>query len=351
MISLKQQITEIDIQEQRFHDAFQCYLATLNGVGQHALDITPEVKLEFQSGIRALHRQLLGNCSVEALESTRGRLFELLAAYQANFRNHQGQQDEHLRSMIGSLATLSHSLSLRNDSDIQRWQSFTEKLQATASLTDLGQIKREIELRIEDMRSTSQSIWEENRASTSHLEGKLGELQTKLAEAEKRASTDALTGLLNRGGGEAALETGLLDGTIGSVMMIDLNGFKQINDRWGHECGDQVLQKFSRKLEQLLPREDSICRWGGDEFLILRRAAALPKNFGETLEKSLREEYKLLVNGKPIGVEVTASVGGSEAVRGQSISAIVSQADSNMYRHKVHRPVPRNRSFGALIRA
>ena len=341
MVSLKQQITEIDIQEQRFHAAFKCYLDTLIGVGEHAPDLTPELTWGFQTAIRNLHRTIIEKRSIEALESGRGKLFEILEEYRAKFRTYQSQQDGHLRSMVGSLATVTQALSSRNDSDSQRWQSFTAQLQETARMTDLGQIQRELELRVENLRETSQAIWEENRSSVSCLEGQLNELQTRLAEAETRAKTDALTGLLNRGAGETMLREGLDKGAITSILMIDLNGFKQINDRWGHDCGDQVLKMFSRNLQQLLMNEASICRWGGDEFLAMRQASGPGAPKAETLEKSLRTEYKIMFQGRQIRVEVSASVGAAEAGPGKTILDLVALADANMYKHKNRTQVAR----------
>ena len=106
------------------------------------------------------------------------------------------------------------------------------------------------------------------------MESKLNEFQERLEQAEKRATTDSLTGLLNRGEGERRLRRHIDAGKIASIRRIDVDGFKQINDCWGHTCGDQVLRVFSRNLEQLVRPADAVCRWGGDEFLVFLQAGA-----------------------------------------------------------------------------
>jgi diguanylate cyclase (GGDEF)-like protein len=83
------------------------------------------------------------------------------------------------------------------------------------------------------------------------------------------ASTDILTGLLNHGEAELRLRKRLEQGEVVSLIILDLNGFKQINDRWGHTCGDQVLKAFSRILANVTRISDAVCRWGGDEFLVI----------------------------------------------------------------------------------
>ncbi|GAB6049769.1 hypothetical protein JCM16106_06130 [Hydrogenophilus islandicus] len=101
----------------------------------------------------------------------------------------------------------------------------------------------------------------------------LRERQRLLAEIAHTAHYDALTGLLNRHGWERALprEQARLqrNGTTAAVALIDLDHFKQINDRYGHDVGDQVLSALGALLTQNLRPTDLIARWGGEEILVL----------------------------------------------------------------------------------
>jgi len=90
-----------------------------------------------------------------------------------------------------------------------------------------------------------------------------------MATFQLQATRDPLTGLLNRRSLETAVDRILVSGRSFSVAFGDLDHFKQLNDLHGHEAGDRALREFSRTLTDSLRPEDVICRWGGEEFLIV----------------------------------------------------------------------------------
>ena len=106
--------------------------------------------------------------------------------------------------------------------------------------------------------------------------------QRKKAEERTRelAETDSLTGLTNRPAAEAILDQWLIQAAATSrglaVMMIDLDRFKQINDSYGHDAGDQVLRVVANRLRKLVRDSDLVARLGGDEFLIVLKQTDNP---------------------------------------------------------------------------
>ncbi len=183
--------------------------------------------------LRLLHRSIFEDLSPESLENSRHKLVEIMECYRQRAKACQAERDSDLRSMIVTLAMAAETMSSHNDTHSNRLKEFTLKLQETAQATDLGHIKRELRKHVDQLRSTSQSIWQENHDSSSDIQSKLAEFQARLERAEKRATTDALTSLLNRGEGEARLLQQLDSGHMTSVILIDLNGFKQINESLG----------------------------------------------------------------------------------------------------------------------
>lgn len=125
-----------------------------------------------------------------------------------------------------------------------------------------------------------QQITDRNRelsALNARLEQKVEERTHALQEANRRlealALTDVLTGLPNRRHAMLRLEDewsrSATEGRPLAAMMIDADGFKQINDSHGHEAGDEVLRQLARALKHAVRTDDVVCRLGGDEFLIL----------------------------------------------------------------------------------
>ena len=153
---------------------------------------------------------------------------------------------------------------------------------------------------------------------------------------ERRATTDELTGLVNRREFERISEESLLAAdrfnTGVCLMLIDLNGFKQINDTLGHQFGDLVLQAAAGRLRSAVRDTDVVGRWGGDEFVIL-----LPGIEDGTGVRASAERIGRSLADTPIvgDVTVTAAIGAALFPRhGRILDDLISAADLAMYSAK-----------------
>ena len=153
---------------------------------------------------------------------------------------------------------------------------------------------------------------------------------------ERRATTDELTGLVNRREFERVTEESLLAadrfGTGVCLMLIDLNGFKQINDTLGHQFGDVVLQAAADRLQSAVRDTDVVGRWGGDEFVIL--LAGVEDGAGV---RASAERIGRTLAATPIAGDVTvhAAIGAALFPRhGRELDDLISAADVAMYSAK-----------------
>lgn len=171
-------------------------------------------------------------------------------------------------------------------------------------------------------------------------------VQTRLAKMmEKMALTDELTDLPNRAAWFAELEQTIDHSRRNKspimVLFIDLNGFKQINDTFGHATGDEVLRQFSARLKSICRKSDFVARLGGDEFVVcLNRfgtSAADPTRITQKIHDAMRSP--LVVNGQ--NVAVACSIGSAVQEGPDFDSArLMTAADISMYEAK------RSRSIG-----
>ncbi len=157
------------------------------------------------------------------------------------------------------------------------------------------------------------------------------ELESARAEAEAMARTDALTGLANRRHFTESLADALAVGRVGLVML-DVDRFKQINDRHGHASGDAVLVEVARRLRATLGEADAIARIGGEEFVALFASAS------EAAAAAAGERMRLVLRSTPVETDegpitVTASFGAAELEFG-SPDEVLSAADRALYAAK-----------------
>jgi diguanylate cyclase (GGDEF)-like protein len=161
-----------------------------------------------------------------------------------------------------------------------------------------------------------------------------------LRELRHQATRDPLTGLANRDLAGQRLEAALTGtGPVhAGLIFCDLDGFKAVNDRLGHEAGDDLLQQVAARLAGALPPGDLLARFGGDEFVaVLDDVARLDDvtEVGRSLVRALTRPFKLADEW----VTVTASIGGVLGARGTtSASAMLRDADAAMYAAKARGP-------------
>jgi diguanylate cyclase (GGDEF)-like protein len=148
-------------------------------------------------------------------------------------------------------------------------------------------------------------------------------------EMERLLKYDALTGALTR---RAALEYGedelariRREGSDFSVLMVDIDHFKKINDQYGHQVGDRVLMDVIRKVEQTLRRPAAIGRYGGEEFLVL-----LP-NTNREQAFQIAKRMQSHLGGTLENPKVTISLGGAVAAMTDTLQTVIGRADHALY--------------------
>ncbi len=167
----------------------------------------------------------------------------------------------------------------------------------------------------------------------------------RIIELEHRilrlASTDYLTGLLNRRAFLERLERELnrcqREASPMGIIIMDIDHFKRVNDNFGHQVGDLVLQELSHSLVKLCRTYDFIGRYGGEEFIVCLPGADKWNTYQITERmRSTIEKKKVLLPDKENGITVTASFGIASMELGQLKSAdkLINEADEALYRAK-----------------
>ena len=153
------------------------------------------------------------------------------------------------------------------------------------------------------------------------------------------AETDPLTALPNRRAFERQLR-GALGRREGdrslALLIVDLDGFKEINDRLGHVAGDAVLCEVGCRLRAAVRARDMVARWGGDEFVVLCRGVRHDAAAQIAAKLARLVDFPVAVGGEE--VRVSASIGWAVATAGQTPADLIAAADAAMYAVEAQTP-------------
>jgi len=160
------------------------------------------------------------------------------------------------------------------------------------------------------------------------------ELHQAIADLERLSELDSLTGVYTRRKLNVMLEQEIdranRSPEVFSIIVMDLDDFKRVNDTYGHLVGDEVLKHIVKLLKERIGNAGVLCRWGGDELLVLLPGSGLEKSLAiaESL-RSMAQEYPYSA-----GIVVTLSMGVAQFLPGESVTGLIRRADNALYRAK-----------------
>ncbi|MFN7997072.1 MAG: GGDEF domain-containing protein [Bryobacteraceae bacterium] len=344
MISLKRHLDGFKSPDGLLVALKSSYGFALEAIAQDLPPISPQLGEESGRRIRALRDQFEREPTPEVLHANRPKLSMELRTFASNVQRIWQSKDEQFKEILGSLAGAASMLAAQSETNDGRLTGFTQNLEKLVELPDFCEMKKRLAAEVAALKAAVDEMHRTSQASVVQLRAEVRQLSEKLAEAEEIARTDRLTGLFNRRSGEQALESTVVHGRPFSIVIVDLNGFKAVNDRWGHQVGDMVLKQFAGRISSAVRSKDVVCRWGGDEFLILlpectlSQATVRSRAFATLCEG----EYRMEISGQPLRLHVAMSQGVGEWRTGESVAELVHRVDEAMYRAKgrtLH-PVP-----------
>jgi diguanylate cyclase (GGDEF)-like protein len=311
--------------------ALDCYLSAILEIAEAIDAISPEISPFYHERLTRLHASLAARADPEALDDSRQSLREILGDFAGKARHNNQALARDLNQTLDMMARTEDSRSVRNVQYVERLVDFADQVDAAMRADDLPRLARQVS----DLRGFAESIELDSHDAFARLRKKMIEIQLRLHEAELLATLDPLTGVANRRELDRELSARVAGQQEFCILLFDVDGFKAVNDQFGHLCGDEVLKQISARLSGQVRARDFVCRWGGDEFVaILACGLAHAETRSRQIAARLNGPYHIIGEGHETQCDVAVTVGLAQYAPGESLGQLFRRVDQSMYRHK-----------------
>ncbi|MGA9672373.1 MAG: GGDEF domain-containing protein [Terracidiphilus sp.] len=315
--------------------AIAAYRSALLEMGGCSLEACPALGDALKRGLGKLSERLSADMSPEAVVATDRGVQEQLLDWGKRTASHYRQKTDEVKGLLIVMARTAESVGERDLRCAGQINEVTARLEMIASLDDLSQIRSSIEKSAGELKGSVERMAAEGRAAIEHLRAEVSVYQTRLEEAEEISSRDALTGVRSRLYAECNIVRRIDAGASFCVVILDIDGFKQVNDEYGHLVGDELLKQFATELVSVCRSTDVIARWGGDEFLVLMDCSMQAANLQvDRLREWVCGKYKVQGGSGTIHLTMNASIGLAKHIPGEPMKLVLDRADAAMYQNK-----------------
>ena len=305
--------------------AYRSGLAEMTECGASAC---PSLAAELKRGLTRIEEELGEHPALPAVLIARDSLREALQIWGKKTAHHYEQKAGEVRDLLLVMARTAESLAHKDDQYAQQLDLVTTQLESIVNLQDVTKIRSSVEESARQLKSSIARMTAENKAVIEHLRVEVSTYQTKLEKAEHVASCDALTGLGSRLWAEERIEQRMTTGTQFSIIMIDVDGFRRVNQEYGNLVGDLILKEFARELRSSCRFSDLVARWGGDEFIVVLDCAGLDvKGQIARLQSWICRPYLVPGRAGHVSVRLAASFGLAEYREGDNLQELLERAD------------------------
>jgi len=308
--------------------ALDGYLSAMADIAEAVLAMNPEVGAACHEQLTRLRARLLFQPDLKTLEESRTAIHEALAEFSGRARRYSEALTNELNRVLATFGQQGDARSVRYVSHLL---DFVDQMEHAVRSANFGRLI----MQAGELRTFAESIELDTREDYTQLRTKVTDFQDRLREAERLASLDPLTGMANRREFDRQLAARIHSKQQFCVLLFDLDRFKLVNDQFGHLCGDDVLKQVGARLRAQVRPGDFVCRWGGDEFVILLNC---PLDHAQArshqIAQSLTGIYIATVEAGEKAVELSVSSGVAQYVEDEDPTKLFHRVDDSMYGQK-----------------
>ncbi|MDP9055525.1 MAG: GGDEF domain-containing protein [Acidobacteriota bacterium] len=311
------------------------YREMLLALGKCAERAVPWVGIDVNQTMTGLQQELREPVTCEVLVRTNRRARDELSEWAERAFTHHQQIEGELREILSVIAGAAESLGERDKKYAIEIGALTGQLGSIAEQHDLMGMRRSIVDSTREIKACVARMTEESRAQVTALSAEVKEYRVRLDKAELASNTDPLTSLANRRAFEQHLKERVAGAKPFCLIMIDLDAFKEVNDRYGHLAGDDLLRQFAAELKAQFHVWDLVARLGGDEFIAVMAGSAVEAaRRVESVRKWALGDYKIMRDDAQVKVRLSASLGAAAWDVRESPADLIARVDAEVYKAK-----------------
>jgi diguanylate cyclase (GGDEF)-like protein len=341
MISLRKHI-EANAEELA-RSAVTAYRTSLAAMAKAAGQAVPNPGADLLQKLGVLQDGLSTNSTAAEIENVQQAVDQELAQWAESAAQYSREKAQEIKEIMVAVAATMAAVGERDKRYSRQFSGLTSKLNSIARLEDLSSIRRSVVESAAELKTAVEQMATEGDQALSQLRAEVASYRSKLEQSEKREAADPLTGLANRRETETQIEDRIMWSRPFCLAILDLNGFKMINDIHGHVAGDDLLRQFAIELKAQLRATDLAGRWGGDEFVVVLDSNTEEAQLSiDRIRKWSFGEYRISDGKETVSVALKAAVGMAEWDGRESEIELLARADALMYSEKKLTSSPRN---------
>ena len=269
MISIRRQVEHADYLAACFQALMKAYLELTRSLPTAALPANPDLAGQCKEDLERSATALKDTPPVEAIDEAGKLALQRIDDIFHSNRAALEERDTALKEVVVSVAQAIAGFrghGERHESNLGR---LADNFEALSHVEDASELRRRLRDNVSKLREAAEEMRRESEQSARQFESQISAFQQRLEMARKESGTDRLTGLGSRR--EAERQVRRIPKRKGTfcVLLFDIEGFKDINSRYGALFGDKLLCALAHVLRGQFPDEGSLFRWGADEFLVL----------------------------------------------------------------------------------
>src|SRR5271166_1222086 len=226
----------------------EAYQSALQAMAKSGVKACPTVSSDLQKNLTDLQNRLSGEITPVLIKKTEEHVEQELQQWGERTADYLKAKANEAKELMIVLARTAESMGERDQRYTTHFSELTTRLQNIADLDDLTQVRASLEKGVAELKTYVGQMAQDSQRSVAQLRAEVSTYETKLKEVEELASRDGMTNLPNRRSIEERIERRIAHQQTFCVVMLDLNGFKPVNDTYGHLAGDSLLKQFSQEL-------------------------------------------------------------------------------------------------------